>query len=96
MVLIDERRQRTDELADQSIRAIALRVERSRQQLASGAASLDALSPLKVLARGYAIATLPDGELLRSVEEAESSKVIHARLSDGTVHCTVKSVSRLS
>jgi exodeoxyribonuclease VII large subunit len=95
MVLVDDRRQRLDELAERSIRAVELRVERSRQQLAAGAASLDALSPLKVLARGYAMVTLPGGDLVTSIKEISGGNTIHARLDDGSIRCKVESISRL-
>ncbi len=96
MVLIDERRQRVDELAEEAIRAINLHVERRRHSLAAGAAALDALSPLKVLARGYALVSQSGGALVKSIGSIESGDVIHVRLEDGTIESTVKTTHPLS
>ena len=60
-----------------------------RHQLSTRASSLDAMSPLKVLARGYSVTFRPDGSVLRTVEEAECGDEIRVRLSDGTLDCTV-------
>jgi exodeoxyribonuclease VII large subunit len=59
---------------------------RYKAQIARGAAVLDALSPLKVLERGYAVATLTEtGHALRSVRDAKSGSEVELLLSDGKV-----------
>ena len=60
-----------------------------RKDLARLAAGLDALSPLKVLGRGYAIAKGPKG-LVRSVKDLSPGDSLELRLSDGEVRCEVK------
>ena len=62
-----------------------------RSQLASSAAALDALSPLKVLARGYSIAYAPSG-VLTSIAGAHQDDEVHIALADGNVHARVTSV----
>ena len=52
-------------------------------------AKLDATSPLKVLARGYAVAFDENMMTLRSVENIKKNDNITIRLSDGSVDCTV-------
>ena len=59
--------------------------------LSSLAAKLDALSPLKVLGRGYAIAE-KDGAALRSVTETKKGDRINVRLSGGSLGCLVEEV----
>jgi len=54
------------------------------------AASLDALSPLKVLGRGYAIARKENGEVLTTPEQVEAGQVIGLRLRDGSLLCRVE------
>ena len=54
------------------------------------AASLDALSPLKVLGRGYALAQRPDGTVLRSTDQARIGETLRLRLADGVLRCQVK------
>ena len=83
--IVDERRQRCDDLIARSERAIKLKVERLQQRLATTAASMEALSPLKVLSRGYSVTTAADGRIVVSVEQVESGQQIHTRLADGTI-----------
>ncbi len=59
------------------------RLARAQGRLAERAAQLQGLSPLTILARGYAIATLPDGRALRSADEAAVGDPITLRLSHG-------------
>ncbi len=51
-------------------------------------AKLDAMSPLKVLIRGYAMAE-KEGELVRSVRQIETGDTIHIRFSDGVAKAAV-------
>ena len=60
-------------------------------QLASSAAALDALSPLKVLARGYSIAYAPSG-VLTSVADVHPEDDVRIALANGNVHARVTSV----
>ena len=60
-----------------------------RHDFARCAAALDAMSPLKVLARGYAVATGADGAVLRSAVQAQPGDTIRVQLQDGALHCTV-------
>ena len=53
-------------------------------------ASLDALSPLKVLGRGYAVARGADGQVLRSAEDAAIGEKIDLTLEKGRLHCVVE------
>lgn len=59
------------------------------------AARLDALSPLKVLARGYAIATRPDGRAVRSAADVAAGDVVHLRVRDARLDATVDRVEPL-
>jgi exodeoxyribonuclease VII large subunit len=54
------------------------------------AAALDAMSPLKVLGRGYAIAQKEDGQVLTSPEQVEVGQKLHLRLRDGSLSCCVE------
>lgn len=54
------------------------------------AAKLDALSPLKVLGRGYAIAENREGKPIRSVDEIRIGERIDVKLVGGTLGCTVE------
>lgn len=64
-----------------------------RQRFERTAAKLDALSPLKVLSRGYAMVTLDDA-VIRETAQIKAGDAITVSLSDGTAQCTVNAVQR--
>jgi exodeoxyribonuclease VII large subunit len=67
-----------------------------RTPLNAATAQLQALSPLSVLARGYALVYGEDGELLRSAEKAHPGQTIRARLASGTLSAQVTSTESVS
>jgi exodeoxyribonuclease VII large subunit len=60
--------------------------------LQRASARLDAFSPLKVLARGYAIATRDDGRAVRSGADVAPGETIHVRVHDARVDATVQRI----
>lgn len=69
-------------------------LEGPRRQLAVNAGRLDALSPLAVIARGYAMAVDPEGNVVSSVGAICAGEDLSVRVSDGTIECVVQSVSK--
>ena len=63
-----------------------------RERLSKLAAALDAMSPLKVLGRGYTIAQGEEGKILSSVRDTALGNTIHLRLSDGELGCRVEKI----
>jgi exodeoxyribonuclease VII large subunit len=59
-------------------------------RLTKAAASLDALSPLAQLARGYAICQKPDGSVVVSVDNVRLGDEVVVRIADGILDCQVK------
>jgi exodeoxyribonuclease VII large subunit len=70
------------------------RIRAGRAELARLCAGLDAMSPLKVLARGYAIVRGTE-DVVTSIEQAEPGDVLAVRLTDGELTCQVKKKERL-
>lgn len=62
----------------------------ARGRLGRLAASLDALSPLKVLGRGYAIAKGEDGKIITSQSQVEVGQALELRLREGSLACRVE------
>ena len=64
-------------------------IHNHKQRFIAATAKLDAMSPLKVLTRGYAMAQTDDGNLLRSVNQVQLGSNVSLQLSDGTLEATV-------
>lgn len=80
-------------LAATQFKAVGARLlARPQAELARAAASLDALSPLKVLGRGYAIAYGPEG-VRTSAASFTPGDNLRVRLADGEVGATVTAVT---
>ena len=62
---------------------------RKRQRFAALAASLDAMSPLKVLGRGYAMARGADGTILKSWRDVTPGDAVQVTLGEGGFAATV-------
>ena len=86
---VEERRLMLDHLTGRLVSGASSAVLRSRNRYIAMASKLDAMSPLKVLSRGYAIAEKADGTVLRKASEAESGDKLRLKLGDGSVDCTV-------
>lgn len=63
-----------------------------RQRFVGSVAKLDAMSPLKVLTRGYALTEDQDGQLIRSVRQLKTGDHITIRLSDGQAAARVEQI----
>jgi exodeoxyribonuclease VII large subunit len=70
--------------------ATTVQLEAARQRLGLAAAALDALSPLAVLQRGYAIAQDKDGRLLRDARSASIGDPVRLRLAKGRLNCRIE------
>ena len=67
-------------------------LHRHNQSYLTLAAKLDALSPLKVLTRGYAMVQDDMGEVVRSVKQTAIDDTLEITLRDGTVKATVTQI----
>ncbi len=85
--LAGERLERT---ADRLSCAIGQAIERPGHRLDRAAAQLDALSPLRVLGRGYAMPTSPDGRVLKRRAAFVPGERFELRVSDGRVAARVE------
>ena len=82
--------ERVERAGDRLQAAIAAALERRRHLLARVAAQLDALSPLRVLERGYAVPTAPDGQVLKRRAEFAPGAPFTLRVADGSVPARVE------
>ena len=79
--------QRLGDLADGQL-------ARKRQSFAALAASLDAMSPLKVLGRGYAMVQNDAGQILKSCRDVTAGERVSVTLGEGGFSATVEEVRK--
>ncbi len=88
--ILQESRHLLDYQQQKLARGLETSLAKQKKQLGALAASLDALSPLKVLGRGYSITQGADGSVKRSVLQVEEDEAIQIRLCDGKLFCRVE------
>ncbi len=81
--------ERLERTLDRLSGAAARRLERQRHALAALAGRLDALSPLRILERGYALARDAQGRVLKRVAQFPVGLPFRLRVTDGTVAARV-------
>ena len=89
MSYVDDKRMLLDYQRERLAHGLTGALGREKEHFARLAASLDALSPLKVLGRGYAIPKWEDGTVLRSARAARPGDRLALRLCDGEISCEV-------
>ena len=92
---VQEDRQRLDELTERALRGLAAGHRLRRARVDGLASRLQALSPLAVLQRGYAVVRGPDGRILQSVQQVKPGDAIAARLKDGELSAQVQQVTSI-
>lgn len=80
-----ERAQTVDDLLERMNRLLTNRLRLLEEELSGQGRRLEALSPLKVLRRGYSLTFGPRGGLLRSVEGLSGGDRIRTRLDRGEI-----------
>ena len=91
---IDNRRIELDHVRDRLAAVEDRKLSRCRQNFVALTAALDAMSPLRVLSRGYAIAEKEDGSTVKSVDMLSPGDGFCLQLWDGKAQCRVSSVSK--
>jgi len=87
---IDDKRLLLDHCQDRLISSITHKVLLGKERYARLAAALDAMSPLKVLGRGYAMAKREDGQIIKSAADVSSGSRIVVRLKKDEIKCVVE------
>ena len=87
---VQDKRLLLDHAQKELIHAAQVRLAEPRRALAALAASLDAMSPLKVLGRGFALVTDEKGKPVRRASDVPVGSEITAALSEGRLRCRVE------
>lgn len=85
---VQEKRLLLDYQQQRMVHSMERTLGENRQRMAGLAASLDALSPYKVLSRGYSITQTADGRAVSGIEQVEPGDALKIRVSDGVIACT--------
>ncbi|MDF9840479.1 MULTISPECIES: exodeoxyribonuclease VII large subunit [unclassified Paenibacillus] len=87
---VNAARQRTESITRTLAGAMQARLRDKRARYVSELRSLDALSPLKVMSRGYSLVYDEKEEhLIKSLKEVELGDVVNIKLNDGQLSCQV-------
>ena len=85
-----QRRKTLQMLENRLLSIQSQQINKKKQRYISATSKLDAMSPLKVLTRGYAMAQAESGELIRSIQDIQQGDVIRVMLADGEMKAMVK------
>ena len=91
-VFASKSRSQLDNLASRLDSALDAAMTRKKNEYLRAAAKLDALSPLKVLSRGYAIAMDEDGRAVKDSSGVRAGDKLTVRLASGALGCRVEDV----
>lgn len=86
---LEQRGKSLELLKNRMLAAQNQELTKKKQRYIAAVSKLDAMSPLKVLGRGYSMAQNGRGEVLRSVHQTELGERITISLSDGKLSATV-------
>jgi exodeoxyribonuclease VII large subunit len=91
---LNDARARFDAASSACDAAIDFKLQDGRERLALAAASLDALSPLAVLQRGYAIAQDAAGKPLRDAASVKEGDEVSVRLAKGKLGTRIERIEK--
>ena len=84
-----QKKKNVEYLSSRLMAAQTQNVERKKRRYVELTAKLDAMSPLKVLTRGYAMVQTESGEILKSVKQVNHGDRITVNVCDGTLNACV-------
>jgi len=87
-------RQRAGDLLDRGHRALAGRLERERTAVAGLSDAVRALSPQATLERGYAVAQLADGTIVRDPAQGRTGEALEVIVARGRLRTRIEETSR--
>ena len=89
---LEQRSKSLEMVKNRMISAQIQGINRQKQRYIASVSKLDAMSPLKVLTRGYAMAQNENGDVIKSVEQVKEGDSIRVAISDGVLTARVSEV----
>jgi exodeoxyribonuclease VII large subunit len=93
MGYVSERRMHLDLLQERMLSLSRYKLSKYQERFTMLTAKLDAMSPLKVLSRGYTVTMNSQGQLLRSVKGLSPGQSMTVRFEDGQATTLIQEVS---
>ena len=87
---VKQRRSNLEQFNQRLVNAEHLKINHCKQLYLTNTAKLDAMSPLKVLTRGYALVQNSESEIIRSVKQVNPGDKLCVALSDGSIRVTAE------
>lgn len=87
---VNELRQKVDDYQKRCTTGFNINLINSQKQLGEAVAKLDALSPLKVMTRGYSVAVGESGRVISKIKDVASGDKLKLRVTDGDINCIVE------
>ncbi|REJ25403.1 MAG: exodeoxyribonuclease VII large subunit [Bacillaceae bacterium] len=88
---IERAKTRMKDLDKKMLREMTALYQQKLNRFQALASKLDALSPLKIMERGYSLVYKQD-KLVKSVKQTAEGDFIQIKLQDGTIHCEVSEI----
>lgn len=89
---LQQKRVSLERLQERMLAAETHCLDRKKQSFIELTAKLDAMSPLKVLTRGYTMVQTEHGQVVRSSKQVNIGDSIQITLSDGSIHAAVTDI----
>jgi exodeoxyribonuclease VII large subunit len=89
---LEQRKKALEMVKNRMISAQIQGINQKKQRYIACVSKLDAMSPLKVLTRGYAMAQLENGAVIKTVKQVKPGDSIHVAISDGVLTAQVSDV----
>lgn len=83
-----------DHLNDRLCRGIDQQTQEQKKRLDLTIAQLDALSPLKVLSRGFSVVQTSDGSIIQKSDQVKVGDKVCIKVTDGSLNCSVEKINK--
>lgn len=93
---LNQRRQSLDLMRNRLIAAQSQNIQKKKQRYIMAVSKLDAMSPLKVLTRGYAMVQNEEKNVVRSVSQVNPGEMLTVSVSDGVIRASVEEIKEVS
>ncbi len=92
MSVLDRQKEMTEQYLSRSKRALLQHIQKQQAVLTAQVETLEALSPLKTLTRGYAVISNEGNQTIQSTKQVQVGEILNIRLRDGVIRSEILQV----